>query len=218
MKKIPVYNMKGDVTGEEFLPEESVGGTPNQDVIYYYVKAYLANQRQGTVSTKTRGEVSGSGKKPWRQKGTGRARVGSIRTPLWRHGGVVFGPKPRNYRVSIPKKVKRIALREALKYKIQENSFSLFIPENMEIPRTKVFIDFLKKTGWTGEKVLFILANKEKNDVIIKSLRNIDSVSYEFADRLNAYAVLNYDRIISDKNTFNTIKNYLGAKDEGSNV
>jgi len=212
MKKISIYNMTGEIIGEESLPEELVGGSPNQDVIYYYIKAYLANQRQGTVSTKTRGAVSGSGKKPWRQKGTGRARVGSIRTPLWRHGGVVFGPKPRVYRQSIPKKVKRLALKEALKCKIQEDCLALFIPEQIEVPKTKVFAEFLKKTGYAGKKVLFVI-NKEKNTTMVKSLRNIDSITYNFPDRLNAYTILNADRVIIDKEIFNVIKDFLGGDD-----
>ena len=214
MKKIGIYNMAGEIIGEESLSEEIIGGTPNQDVIYYYIKAYLANQRQGTTSTKTRGEVSGSGKKPWRQKGTGRARVGSIRTPLWRHGGVVFGPKPRDYRQSVPKKVKRLALREALKWKIQEDCLILFIPEQIEIPKTKIFAEFLKKVGYTGKKVLFVI-NKEKgkNATMIKSLKNIESITYDFPDRLNAYTILNTDRVIVDKETFNVIKDFLGGDD-----
>ncbi|MCM8777435.1 MAG: 50S ribosomal protein L4 [Candidatus Omnitrophica bacterium] len=215
MKKINVYNMAGEIIGEEMLSEELVGGIPNQDVIYYYIKAYLANQRQGTASTKTRGEVSGSGKKPWRQKGTGRARVGSIRTPLWRHGGVVFGPKPRDYRQSIPKKVKRTALKEVLKWKIQKDSFALFIPEKIEIPKTKIFSEFLKKAGYTGQKVLFVLNNdREKNAVIIKSLKNIDSITYDFMDRLNVYTILNSDKVIADKDAFNFIKVFLGGDNE----
>lgn len=216
MKKINIYNMAGEIIEEETLPEELVGGTPNQDVIYYYIKAYLANQRQGTSSTKTRGEVSGSGKKPWRQKGTGRARVGSTRTPLWRHGGVVFGPKPRDYRQSIPKKVKRSALREALKYKIQEDSFVLFIPEKIETPKTKLFAEFLKKVGFKGKKVLFLLSNKEgENSVIIKSLRNIDLITYDFLERLNAYNIINSDKIIAEKSILNSIKNFLGGNYNG---
>ncbi|MDD3725999.1 MAG: 50S ribosomal protein L4 [Candidatus Ratteibacteria bacterium] len=220
MKKINIYNINGEIAGEEFLPDELIGGAPNQDIIYYYIKSYLANQRQGTASSKTRGEVSGSGKKPWRQKGTGRARVGSIRTPLWRHGGVVFGPKPRDYRQSIPKKVKRMALKEALKYKIQADSFCLFIPENIKTPKTKIFSDFLKSTGYKGQKILFILDNdKANNTAVVKSLRNIDSVAYDFSNRLNAYSILNSDRIIADKNIFNVIKRCLGeAKNERNTV
>ncbi|HOL21699.1 MAG TPA: 50S ribosomal protein L4 [bacterium] len=215
MKKINIYNMAGEIVGEETLPEELIGGIPNQNVIYYYIKAYLANQRQGTASTKTRGEVSGSGKKPWRQKGTGRARVGSIRTPLWRHGGVIFGPKPRDYRQYIPKKVKQLALKEALKWKIREGNFAIFIPDKIEIPKTKIFSEFLKKAGYTGKKVLFVLnKDKEKNALIVKSLKNIDSITYDFPDRLNAYTILNSDKIIADKDTFSVIKNFLGGVNE----
>lgn len=215
MKKIKVYNMTGEVVGEESLSEKLVEGTLNQDVLYYYIKAYRANQRQGTASAKTRGEVSGSGKKPWKQKGTGRARVGSLRTPVWRHGGVAFGPKPRDYREHITKKVKRIALTEAIKGKIQEDSLSLFILDKVETPKTKIFAEFLKKTGNAGKKVLFVFNNdKETNAGAIKSLRNIDSITYDFLDRLNAYIILNSDRIIADKNTFEAIKGFLGGDNE----
>mgnify|MGYP000680993238 CR=1 FL=1 len=124
MTKIPVYNIDGEIIGEEVV--EIKDKKINKDVLYYYVNAYLTNQRQGTSSTKTRGEVSGGGRKPWRQKGTGRARVGSIRNPIWRGGGVVFGPKPKKYRVKLPKKMKRKALCEAIKDKLIEDS-CLFI-------------------------------------------------------------------------------------------
>jgi large subunit ribosomal protein L4 len=213
MKKINIYNMQGKVVAEESLPEELISKPLNKDIIYYYVNAHMANRRQGTASSKTRGEVSGSGKKPWRQKGTGRARVGSSRTPLWRHGGVVFGPSPRDYSQRLPKKVKKNALREVLKDKMQEDKFALFMPEKLENPKTKIFADFLKAAGYDGEKILFVFANDRVNNRnLIKSLKNICSVTYDFSNQLSAYEVLKSDRIIAEKDVFGAIKEYLGEE------
>jgi len=218
-KKINVYDMSGKVIAEESLPEALISKPLNRDVIYYYVNAYMANRRQGTSSSNTRGEVSGSGKKPWRQKGTGRARVGSSRTPLWRHGGIVFGPRPRDYSQSLPKKVKKSALREVLKDKMQEDRFALFAPEKMENPRTRVFVDFLKKTGYEKEKILFIFSNDKQNNMnLIKSLRNMNLVTYDFSNKLNAYEILRSDRVIAEKDVFGTIKGYLGEENGGRTI
>jgi large subunit ribosomal protein L4 len=216
MKKINVYDMQGKIVGEESLPDELLKEGLNKDVIYYYVNAHRSNLRQGNASTKTRGEVSGSGKKPWRQKGTGRARVGSNRTPLWRHGGIVFGPKPRDYSQHLPKKIKRIALREVLKDKIKEDRFVLFVPEKMESPKTKTFSEFLKKTGYEKEKLLFVLSNdKENNKNLVKSLRNISFIDYNFSNQLNAYTVLKSERVIAENAVFGSIKKYLGEENDG---
>ncbi len=216
MKKINVYDMEGKVVTEESLSEELLKDSVNKDVIYYYVNAHLSNLRQGNASTKTRGEVSGSGKKPWRQKGTGRARVGSSRTPLWKHGGIAFGPKPRDYSQRLPKKIKRTALKEVLKDKITEDKFALFVPGKMEKPKTGTFADFLKKLGYTGEKVLFIFANDRANNCnLVKSLRNIPLVTYDFSNQLNAYSVLKTDRIIAENAVFNSIKKHLGEENVG---
>ncbi|MBN1444775.1 MAG: 50S ribosomal protein L4 [Candidatus Omnitrophica bacterium] len=213
MKKINVYDMQGKIVAEESLPEELISKPLNKDIIYYYVNAHMANRRQGTSSAKTRGEVSGSGKKPWRQKGTGRARVGSSRTPLWRHGGVVFGPSPRDYGQRLPKKVKKSALREVLKDKMHEDRFALFMPEKLESPRTKVFAGFLKKAGCENEKILFVFANdRASNGNLIKSLKNISSVTYDFSNQLSAYEVLKSDRVIAEKSVFGAIKEYLGEE------
>lgn len=216
MKKINIYDMEGKVVGEENLSGELLKDSVNKDVIYYYVNAHLANRRQGTSSTKTRGEVSGGGKKPWRQKGTGRARVGSSRTPVWRHGGIAFGPKPRDYGQNLPKKIRRKALQEVLKDKLIEDKFALFQPSRMDKPETGIFSGFLKKLGCTGEKVLFILANdKGNNRNLVKSLRNINLVTYDFSNQLNAYSVLKSDRVIAENAVFNSIKKYLGEENVG---
>ncbi len=216
MKKINVYDMEGKVVGEETLSDELLKGSVNKDVIYYYVNAHLANLRQGTSSTKTRGEVSGSGKKPWRQKGTGRARVGSSRTPLWRHGGTAFGPKPRDYSQNLPKKVKKNALREVLKDKLIEDKFALFEPSRMDKPGTRILSGFLNKLGFSGEKVLFILSNdKENNRNLVKSLRNIPLVTYDFSNQLNAYSILKSERVLAENGVFNNIKKHLGEENVG---
>ncbi len=215
MKKINIYNIKGEIVGEESLSDELLKKELNKDIIYYYVNAHLANMRQGNASTKTRGEVSGSGKKPWRQKGTGRARVGSVRTPLWRHGGTVFGPHPRNYGQRLPQKIKRSALREVLKDKLKEDRLALFLPEKLENPKTSTITQFLKKLGYEKEKILFIFSNnRESNRNLVKSLRNISLVTYDFSNKLNAYSVLKSDRVIAENEVFNSIKQCLGEEND----
>jgi len=213
MKKIPVYSLAGEVIEEREIPEDILREEINKDVLYYYVVAYQANQRQGTVSTKTRGEVSGGGRKPWRQKGTGRARVGSIRNPIWRHGGVAFGPKPRDFSIRLPKKVKRKAVREAIRGKLKEDRVVFFKAEKMETPKTKIFAEFIKKLGYDGERVIFILSKdhgERKN--ITKSLRNIPLVEFDYSDQINAYEILKSDRVVVDINSFEKFVSYLGEQ------
>ncbi|HNS32424.1 MAG TPA: 50S ribosomal protein L4 [bacterium] len=213
MKKIPVYDMEGSLVSEESISEDIITPPLNKAVIYYYVKAYLTNQRQGNASTKTRSEVSGGGKKPWRQKGTGRARVGSTRNPVWRHGGIVFGPKPKEYFHKLPRKVKIKALKEVLRDKLKEDRLVLFVRGKIEQPKTSVFADFIEKIGFGKEKTLFILdKGAEGNRNFIKSIRNINSVEYDFSDQLNAYEILKSDRLIIENGTFNTMKKYLGEE------
>ena len=213
MKKIPVYNMEGKIVSEEAVSEEVCAAPLNKAVIYYYVKAYLTNQRQGNASTKTRSEVSGGGKKPWRQKGTGRARVGSNRNPLWRHGGVVFGPKPKTYLHRLPQKVKRRALQEVLRDKLKEERLVIFMQENTGEPKTKAVADFIKKIGFGSEKTLFILdKSREDNKNFIKSIMNLNLTEYDFSDQLNAYEILKSDRLVVESGTFNMLKKYLGEE------
>lgn len=216
MKKIPVYNLEGSVVEEETFPDEILAEPLNKDVIYYYVKAYLTNQRQGNASTKTRSEVSGGGKKPWRQKGTGRARVGSSRNPLWRHGGVVFGPKPKEYVQKLPQKVKRKALKEVLRDKLKEERLVLFVQGAAEQPKTKLFAEFIKKIGFDKERILFVLGKDRKdNQNLIKSIRNISLIEHDFSDQLNAYEILKSDRLVVEKDTFILIRQYLGEENGG---
>lgn len=211
MKKVPVYNIDGEVMGEEILEvkDESI----NKDVIYYYVNAYLTNQRKGTASARTRGEVSGGGRKPWRQKGTGRARTGSIRNPIWRGGGIIFGPKPKEYRVRLPKKMKRKALIETIKDKVIEDRVLLVDTGNFEEVKTKKIFNFLKKVGIDKERVLFLLNKENTNrENIVKSIRNISLVDYDYSDQMNAYDVLRADRILIEKDIFGKVKEILESE------
>ena len=215
MRKIPIYNINAEIVGEEEIEIENEN--INKDVLYYYVNAYLTNQRKGTASTKTRGDVSGGGKKPWRQKGTGRARVGSIRNPIWKGGGVVFGPKTKEYKVRLPKKIKRMALIEAIKDKIIEDRFLLIEMSNLNEIKTKNVYNFLKKIGSNKEKILFILNKGDVNkEVIIKSIRNIDTIEYDYSDKINAYEILKVDKVfLDDKNIFEVIKKTLEKENGG---
>ena len=211
MKKIPVYGLDGQIVGHETLNEELLAAPLNKDILYYYATAFRANQRQGNASAKTRAEVSGSGRKPWRQKGTGRARVGETRNPLWRHGGVTFGPKPRDYRVSLPAKVKKGALREALKDKLSGDRVILLQVENVETPQTKIFAGFLKKAGLQAEKTLFILSRNVPFRInAVKSIRNLGLAGYNYEEQINAYEIMKSDRLIVFKDSFGLIKKSLG--------
>ena len=208
MVKVNVYDIEGNVIGGREINEEILKKPINKDVLYYYVVSYLANQRIGTHSTKTRGEVSGGGRKPWRQKGTGRARVGSIRNPIWRHGGIAFGPKPRDYYIRLPKKVKRKALIESIRDKLMENRIAFIKIDKIEKPKTKIFSNFLKKVGLDNEKVLFIFKDAmDKNKIL--SVRNLPNVSYDYIEKINAYEILNSDRLIIEDDSYEKIKNFL---------
>jgi len=208
MVKINVYDIEGNIIGEREINGEILKKPINKDVLYYYVVSYLANQRLGTHSTKTRGEVSGGGRKPWRQKGTGRARVGSIRNPIWRHGGIAFGPKPRDYSIRLPKKVKRKALVESLRDKLMENRVLFIKIDKIEKPKTKIFSNFLKKIGLNNEKVLFIFKDTmDKNKIL--SVRNLSNVSYDYIEKINAYEILNSDRLVIEDESFEKFKDFL---------
>jgi large subunit ribosomal protein L4 len=209
MVKIGVYDIEGNLIGEKEISENIIKEPVNKDVLYYYTVGYLSNQRLGTHSTKTRGEVSGGGKKPWRQKGTGRARVGSIRNPIWRHGGIAFGPKPRDYYIRLPKKVRRKALVESIRDKVMENRVIFLRIDNIEKPKTKIFSNFLKKIGYEKEKVLFVFKNAEKKANKILSVRNLSLAKYDYIDRINAYEILNSDRLILEEDCFENFKNFL---------
>ena len=196
MPNAVIYNMAGEKVGEYALSEAVFGIEPNEAVLHDSVKNYLANQRQGTQSALTKGEVSYSTIKPWRQKGTGRARAGYKGSPVWYHGGVAFAPKPRDYSYTLNKKVKRLALKSALSAKAQDNEIVVIDGLKMDEPKTKVFKAFLDKVGATG-KTLVITA--EMDELVIKSARNIPGVATTIATILNPYMVLNNTMLVVDK-------------------
>ena len=196
MPTVKVYNMAGQQTGEMELNAAVFGIEPTVPAMHAAVKNYLANCRQGTQSTLTRSEVRGGGIKPWRQKGTGRARQGSIRAPQWTHGGIALGPKPRSYRYSLNKKLKRLAMLSALSAKAQAGEMIVVDGLDMGEIKTKTFAGFLKSVESTG-KALVVTPEVRKN--IVKSAANIPGVRTTIASTLNVYDILNADMFIMDK-------------------
>ena len=193
MPTVSVYSMSGRKTSSMELSDAVFGIQPNEAVMHSAVINYLANQRQGTQSTKTRSEVSGGGKKPWRQKGTGHARQGSTRAPQWTHGGIALGPKPRSYRFALPKKVRRLALQSAFSSKVAAGEMMILSKLALEEYKTKTIATMLKDLKATG-KVLLVLP--EKNEMIVNSCRNIPGVKTALVNTLNVYDVLNCDKFI----------------------
>ena len=191
-----VYNMAGKQVGEIELPEAVFGVEPNEAAVHDAVKNHLANKRQGTQSALTRAEVSGGGRKPWRQKGTGRARQGSTRAPQWTHGGIVFAPKPRDYSYSLNKKAKRLALKSVLSAKASEQAVVVIDELKMETPKTKEFAAFLKAVG-CDTKTLVVTAEMDQN--VLRSGRNIAGCEVTFANLLNAYDVLKANKLVVDQ-------------------
>ena len=193
MPTVSVYSMSGRKTSSMELSDAVFGIQPNVAVMHSAVINYLANQRQGTQSTKTRSEVSGGGKKPWRQKGTGHARQGSTRAPQWTHGGIALGPKPRSYRFALPKKVRRLALQSAFSSKVAAGEMMILSKLTLEEYKTKTIATMLKDLKATG-KVLLVLP--EKNEMIVNSCRNIPGVKTAMVNTINVYDVLNCDKFI----------------------
>ena len=193
MLKTNVYNMAGKQVGEVTLSEAVFGIEPNQAVVHDVVKNHLANCRQGTQSALTRAEVSGGGKKPWRQKGTGHARQGSTRAPHWYHGGVALGPKPRDYSYSLNRKVKKLAFRSAFSAKVKDNEMMVIDQITMDEYKTKDIVKLLNALG-VEKKALIVLP--EVNEKVIKSAANIPGVKTTCVNTLNVYDVLNCDTFI----------------------
>ncbi len=193
MPTVSVYDMTGKQTGTLELSADVFGIEPNKTVLHSAVVNYLANQRQGTQSTKTRTEVSGGGKKPWRQKGTGHARQGSTRAPQWTHGGIALGPKPRSYRFVLPKKMRRLALKSAFSSKVAAEEMLVLDSLAMDEYKTKTIVSMLAALG-ADKKVLLVLP--EKNEKIVCSARNIPGVKTALVNTLNVYDVLNADKFI----------------------
>ena len=203
MLKTNVYNMSGELVGEIELSEAVFGIVPNQSVVHDVVKNHLANKRQGTQSALTRAEVSGGGRKPWRQKGTGRARQGSTRAPQWTHGGIVFAPKPRDYSYTLNKKTRRLALKSALSAKAAETAIIVIDEIKMAAPKTAEFAKFLNAVGANG-KTLVVTAAKDEN--VIKSGRNIPGCEITFANLINVYDIVNASKLVVDKAALATIE------------
>ena len=203
MLKTNVYDMSGKLVGEIELSEAVFGITPNGAAVHDAVKNHLANKRQGTQSALTRAEVSGGGRKPWRQKGTGRARQGSTRAPQWTHGGIVFAPKPRSYRYSLNKKAKRLALKSVLSAKAAESNVVVIDAIRMDAPKTADFAKFLKAVG-CDTKTLVVTAAADQN--VVKSGRNIPGCQVTFANVLNVYDVLNAGKLVVDQAALKTIE------------
>ena len=196
MSKTFVYDMSGKQVGEIELSAAVFGVEPNAAVVHDVVKNHLANCRQGTQSALTRAEVSGGGRKPWRQKGTGRARQGSTRAPQWTHGGIVFAPKPRSYAYTLNKKVKRLALKSALSAKAAENNVVVIDSIKMDSIKTKTFANFLSAVG-AEKKPLVVTA--EADQIVVKSGRNIPGCEVTFANLLNVYDIVNANKLVVDK-------------------
>ncbi len=203
MSTISVFDMAGKQVSETELNDAVFGVTPNEGVMHMAVVNYLANQRQGTQSTLTRTEVSGGGRKPWRQKGTGHARQGSTRAPQWVHGGIALGPKPRDYRYSLNKKVKRLAMKSALSTKVIDGNMIVLDALTLDSYKTKTVVEMLKALGVEG-KALIVTA--EADAKVIKSAANIANVKTAAVNTLNVYDILNYDKFIVVKNAVGKIE------------
>ena len=193
MPKLNVLNMNGQNVGEIELSDAIFNVEVNEHVLYEVVKNQLANKRQGTQSAKTRAEVRGGGRKPWKQKGTGRARQGSIRSVQWVGGGVAFAPKPRDYRYTLPKKVRRLAMKSALSAKVQNGEIIVLDALTMNAPKTKEFAQILKNIN-ASKKALVVTA--EKNENVVKSARNIEGVATATVNTINVYDILKYDTFV----------------------
>ncbi|MEK5641449.1 50S ribosomal protein L4 [Paenibacillus rhizosphaerae] len=202
MLKISVYDMDGRVIGEMELEQSIFGIVPNESVLHEAVVNVLANKRSGTHSTLTRGEVRGGGRKPYKQNKIDRSRAGSIRMPHWRHGGIAFGPKPRDYGYHLNKKVKRLALKSALSAKVQNNELIVVDRIHLESYRTKTIVAMLNALG-ADRKALIVLP--EKDHMIFKSANNIPGVQTTEADSLNVYDILNCDKFIITKDAVRVV-------------
>ncbi|AKL97053.1 50S ribosomal protein L4 [Clostridium aceticum] len=203
MPKVAVYNVSGEQVSEIELNENVFGVEVNRHVLYEVVKNQLANKRQGTQSAKTRAEVRGGGRKPWRQKGTGRARHGSIRSPLWVGGGTIFAPKPRDYSYTLPKKVRRLAMKSALSSKVNSNELIVLDELSLQLPKTKEMLNILKNLK-VDKKALIVTG--DKNDAVIKSARNIPGVDTTSVNTLNVYDILKYDKFIITKDAVQKVE------------
>ena len=203
MPKVTLYDITGSQIGDVELSDDIFGVEINTHEMYEAVKNYLANQRQGTQSAKTRAEVRGGGRKPWRQKGTGRARQGSIRSPQWKGGGVVFAPKPRDYSYKLPKKIKRLALKSALSSKVQDKEIIVVDSLVLDAPKTKDMIKVLSNLK-ANKKTLVVIPERDEN--LILAARNIPGVKTAYVNTINVYDILNCDSFIITKDAVNKVE------------
>ena len=203
MPKIDVYNIEGKKVSDLELKEEIFGIEPNEALVHSVLVNYLANQRQGTQSTKTRSEVRGGGRKPWRQKGTGRARQGSIRAPQWIKGGIALGPKPRSYKYRVNKKEKRLAIKSVLSSKVLENKLTVVDKLELKEIKTKTMVNALKNLKVEGKSLIVI---PEKNEMIQKSARNIEGVRTASVATLNIFDLLKYNNLVLTVDTVKKIE------------
>ena len=202
MPTVGLFNKEGQKVGDFQLNENVFGVEVSEYAMHQVVVAQLANKRQGTQSAKTRAEVSGGGIKPWRQKGTGRARQGSTRSPQWIHGGIVFAPKPRDYRVSVPKSMRRVAMKSALTTKVADNNMIVLEDLSFEAPKTKEVVKMLG--AFEAKKALIITA--ESNENVYKSARNIEGVAVIPANNINVYDLLKFEKVIITKDAVSKIE------------
>ena len=206
MPTVSVFSMNGEQVGEMELNDKVFGEKLHASVIHEVAVSQMANARVGTASTKGRGEVRGGGRKPWRQKGTGRARVGSIRSPLWRGGGVVFGPKPRDYGYALPRKVRRLALRSALSEKVAQNNLIVLESLEFEKPKTKQMVEVLK--AFNADKKA-VIVTKDVDENIIKSARNIPGVMSRTSDNISVLDLVTHNKVMITRDAVVRIQEVL---------
>lgn len=198
MPKIDVYNIEGKKVNDVELKEDIFGIIPNEELVHSVIVNYLANQRQGTQSTKTRAEVRGGGKKPWRQKGTGRARQGSIRAPQWIKGGIALGPKPRSYKYTVNKKERQLAVKSVLSSKVLENELVVVDSLPLNDIKTKEMVKALSNLKVEGKALIML---PEKNEKVQKSARNIEGVKTTLVETINVYDLLKYNKLVVTEDT-----------------
>jgi len=208
MPSTTVYNMAGEAVEQLELSEQVFGVTPNMAVLHQVVTAQLVNRRQGNASTKTRAEVSGGNRKPYKQKGTGRARQGSTRAPQFRHGGIVFGPKPHPYHHDVPRKMRRLAIRSALSDKVANEKLIVLNDLTLEAPRTKDMVAILDKLPVDGKRVLMMLPQRDEN--VLLSLRNIPSAKVQHVSSINVVELLKHDCLIMPLKTVRWLEMVFG--------
>lgn len=211
MVEVDVKDINNNIKGKISLSDEIFRNSASDSVVHTAVVSYLANLRQGTHSTKTRGLVRGGGKKPWRQKKTGRARHGSIRSPIWRGGGIVFGPQPRDYYINLPKSMKKIALYKALTMKLSDNEISVVDSIDLQVPKTKEIRNILKNLGLDSKSTLIVLPERERN--LFLAVRNIPAVDVIDVAELNAYHVASYDHLLFTVNALSKLQANTSAKE-----